>query len=725
MGQAVDKRLRELQAETPIGIELGVVAMQSDAVTTAINGFVISLAEALAIVIGVLMLTMGMRSGLLIGAVLLLTVLGTFVVMKMQGVMLERISLGALIIALGMLVDNAIVVVEGIIVGAQKGMSREEAARSIVGQTMWPLFGATVVAVLAFAAIGASQDSTGEYCRSLFQVILYSLMISWILAITVTPLFGSVFLKVKPMEEGADPYAALPYRVYSGFLGMCIRWKWLTVLVLVALLMMAAYGFGFVKQSFFPDSTRPQFMVHYWLPQGTHITRTEADLRDITEHILAMDGVKAVSAFAGKGAVRFLLTYTPEDANSAYGLLLVDVDDYPSIPTLMEKIDTHLEEEYPNAQAFARRFILGPGDPQKIHARFRGPDPDVLRIMAAEARSVIVEEPAAADIVNDWRQRVPLVRPIVSDVQARNAGITRGQIAQALEFAFNGRRVGVYREGDDLLPIVARSPESESSDVAELMDVQIWSPVARANIPLGQVVLGYESISENSVIRRRDRLPTITVKCDPAVGQASDVLALLMPRIERMFARMVQEMGLMGYSLEWGGEYEDSREAQAGLKSKMGPILTMMVLVVVFLFNSVRKPLIIFLTVPLALIGVTAGLLITGQPFGFMALLGFLSLSGMLIKNAIVLIDEINAQLASGKDAFTALLDSGVSRIRPVSMAALTTVLGMIPLLADAFFVAMAVTIMFGLTFATVLTLVVVPVLYACLFHVRPAVQEA
>ncbi len=716
MGQAIDERLDALAAQTPIGIELGTIAHQADAVTIAINGFVISLVEALAIVIGVLMIAMGLRSGVLIGAILLLTVLATLIVMDICGIMLERISLGALIIALGMLVDNAIVVVEGILVNIQKGMNRIEAASCVVKQTMWPLFGATVVAVLAFAAIGASQDSTGEYCRSLYQVILISLLASWLLAVTITPLFCVGFLKVKP--DGADPYGGIFFRGYKGLLSLCLRWRWLTVIVMVGMLLVAVRGFGYVKQSFFPDSTRPQFMVHYWLPQGTHISKTADDLSTIENHVRALDGVTDVATFTGKGALRFLLTYSPEDTNSAYGMLLVSVDDYRNIDDLIPIIDDYISSNFPDALAFSRRFVMGPGDPSKIQVRLRGPDPDVLRGLADQVRQVMRDEPRATDVLDDWRGRVPLVRPVIAETQARNAGLTRKQITSALEMASSGLRVGVFREGDDLLPIIARSPQTERADIASLHDIQIWSPVAQRTIPARQVVLGFETVSENSIIRRRNRLPCLTVKCDPRSGAAEPVRS----RIERAIQARIDSGEMVfppGYTMEWGGELEDSGDAQAALKSKLPVVGLMMFMVVVVLFNSIRQPLVIFLTVPLALIGVTAGLLQTGQPFGFMALLGFLSLSGMLIKNAIVLIDEINIQARENDDLQAAIVEAGVRRVRPVSMAAMTTVLAMIPLLGDAFFVSMAVTVMYGLAFATILTMIVVPVLYACFYRAR------
>ncbi len=716
MGQGLDRRIKELQSQTPIGMEIGVISHQADSVTASISGFVISLIEAIVIVVGVLVFAMGLRSGILIGWILLLTIFATFIFMKSNGVFLERISLGALIIALGMLVDNAIVVVEGILVNSQKGQTKTEAACAIVQQTIWPLFGATVVAVLAFAAIGTSTDSTGEYCRSLYQVILYSLMLSWVLAITLTPLYGVMFLKVESPQEGqseSDPYKGALFRLYRKFLVFCIHYRVPTLTILGVMLAASIYGFGFVSKSFFPDSTRPQFMVHYWMPQGTQIAETEKAAQQVSELLQKKySSVTDITTVVGQGALRFLLTYTPEEPNPAYALLLVSVDDYRVISGLMRQIQEMLSIEHPDAQVFCRRFVLGPGDAYKIQARLRGPDPAVLRTLSDQVQAVMRQEPLAVDINTDWRQRVPLIRSVVAETQARNAGLTRSDIARGIQYATEGITVGFYREKDELLPIIARSPNTERADVSDLANVQIYSPVAKGFIPLQQTLVGFESVSEDQIIRRRNRQPTLIVRCDAQDGTpASAVFEKLRARIEAIPLPS-------GYELQWGGEYEDSAKAQVALMAKMPIIVTLMVLIVIILFNSIKKPLIIFLTVPLAIIGVTVGLLAFNQPFGFMALLGFLSLSGMLIKNSVVLIDEINTQLATGKDPYLAVVDSGVSRVRPVSMAAATTVLGMAPLLTDAFFVAMAVTIMVGLTFATVLTLVVVPVLYVVLFRI-------
>jgi len=721
MGEAVEKRLRELVVDIPVGIEFGIISAQYSEVTKSINNFLVGLGESVVIVVGVLMFAMGLRSGILMGGVLLITVFGTFILMLNNGVLLERISLGALVVALGMLVDNAIVITEGVLVGARGGVSREEAGAKIVKQTMWPLFGATVIAILAFAAIGVSQDKTGEFCRSLYKVILYSLMLSWVIAITVTPLLCSMFLRTDSSgnQNEKDPYDSVFFRGYKRFLIGSVRHRWLVTVIILISLVAAASSFKYVSKSFFPPSTRPQFMVHYWLPQGVQIERTAEDIAELEKYMLKQEGVTGIASCIGQGATRFILTYTPENPNTGYGLLLVSVDDYQKIDGLMEKVDAFVKESLPDAQCFSRRFILGPGDAQKIQVRFRGPDPDTLRRIAEEARQIMIDDPLITDIVDDWRQRVPLIRPVINETAARNAGVTRAEISAALQRVYGGLAVGAYREENDLLPIYLASPKREQMDVTQIENVVVWSPVAGRSVPLTQFVSAFETVSENAIIQRRNRLPTLTVKGDPNGVEAATALAGLMPVMEARFAELAKEWSLGGdYTMEWGGEYENSRDAQKALSSKLPITFLAMFLICTILFNSLKKPLVIFLSVPLVMIGVTLGLLVTGQPFGFMALLGLLSLIGMQIKNAIVLIDEISAQMDAGTPAFDAIVISGVSRLRPVSMGAITTVLGMIPLLIDPFFAAMAVTIMFGLTGAAIFTLIVVPVFYAIIYRV-------
>ena len=710
MGEALKKRFAELKSEIPLGIEAGLVSVQSDAVNIAIKGFVISLLEAVAIVIVVLLLFMGVRSGILIGFVLLLTIAGSFIFLAPMEVALERISLGALIIALGMLVDNAIVVVDGVLVRLEKGEDAKQAAIEVVKQTAIPLLGATVIAILAFAAIGTSDDNTGEFCRSLYQVVLVSLLLSWVTAVTITPLLCVMFLK-QPEQSGEprDPYSGGFYAMYKGFLKLCIRLKTVTLLVVVGMFVASLWGFQFVEQSFFPPSTRPQVMVDLWLPQGTHINETEKLATAVGDYAKQQDGVTHVTSLVGKGGLRFLLTYGPEKTNNSYAQLLVDVEGPEVIDSLLLNMEEHIQQNYPSVLGYASKFQLGPGSTGKIQARLNGPDRNVLRELSEQVKTILSTNPNAKAVRTDWRQRVKVVRPIVAEKQANFNGITRPDIARALLEGYQGERVGVYRENDLLLPIILRAEEVNRSDISSLNNLQIWSPAAGEVIPLRQVVSGFETKFEDEIIVRRDRKPTITVYADPISGPASVLFAQVRAQIEEI------ELPL-GYEMEWGGEYEDSGNAQAGLVASLPMFVMLMVLITILLFNSLRQPLIIWLVVPLALIGVTVGLLSTNQPFGFMSLLGFLSLMGMLIKNAIVLIDEIVLQSAEDKDLITAIVDSGTSRLRPVAMAALTTALGMIPLIFDAFFVAMAITIIAGLMFATLLTMVVVPVLYATFY---------
>ena len=714
MGQLLKARMKALAPEIPLGMEFGVVAMQSDAVQTAVQGFIVSLLQAIAIVIVVLLLFMGLRSGLLIGFVLFLTICGSFIFMSALGVTLERISLGALIIALGMLVDNAIVVVDGMLVRFQRGMDKRKAAIEVVKQTAMPLLGATIIAVLAFAAIGTSQDKTGEYTRSLYTVIMISLLLSWVTAVTVTPLLCTKFLKTATDDSGSDPYGSVFYRRFSGFLHGCIKMRYLTIASIVAVFAISVYGFGQVSQSFFPNSTRPQFMVDYWLPQGTSINRSNADAREVEQYILGLDGVTHVTAVIGQGAPRFLLTYTPEKLNSAYTQFLIDVDDASKIDGLYDEIQDTLTETFEDAQVQSRKFILGPGEPGKIQAKFFGRDPNVLRQLSSQAEEILAGHYDTFGVRNDWRDRVMVLRPVIAEQQANLNDISRQDINFTLLQAFEGLTVGIYREGDELLPIILRAAEPDRSNVASIRNLQIWSPAARTMIPLRQVVNGFETVFEDEIIQRINRERVITALADPRHGEAPPLLDDVRASIEAIELPD-------GYRLEWWGEYKSSGEAQAALAGKIPMFVVMMILITIALFNDLRQTAVIWLVVPLAVIGVTVGLLTTKQPFGFMALLGFLSLSGMLIKNAIVLVDEINTQRGEDKAEIDAVVDSAVSRLRPVAMAAATTVLGMAPLFPDAFFVSMAVTIAFGLSFATILTMVVVPVLYATMFGIREA----
>ncbi len=727
MGRAVREKLAQLKNDQPLGIEIGEINFQPEAVAQATSEFMFNLGKAVTIVFVVLIFAMGRKTGFIIGLVLFLTIMATFLVMYLKGdLLMERISLGALIIALCMLTDNAIIIIEGIKVGIESGRNKLEVVREVVAENQWPLFGATAIGVIAFAAIGLSEDRTGEYTNSLFWVILIALTLSWVSSVTATPLLSYLLfkpLKKSDAKEPGDPYQGLPFRFYRKVLVLALRFRWLVVLLCVVMFIAAFLGFRKVDQSFFPPATRPQFLVDAYLPAGTHIRETEAFASQIQNFMQRLPGVTHVTSFIGGGGLRFLLVYSPESENRAYVQFLVDVDDPARISGLMETIQQELDENYPNANAIAKKFLLGPGDGGRVQVRFAGPDSAVLRELGDQAIRIFEDDGQALCVRSNWRERVNSIRPGLLEQQARRNGITRVEVARALQGSFEGRPVGFYREPGDagvgvfpqetrLLPIIARPPLAEREDVASINSLQIWSPVAGRMIPLNQVVSGAEVAWEDPVVIRRDRFPTLTVHADPRSGLPSQLRDRVKERIEQIKLPP-------GYSMAWGGEFEDSARARGALAEPLPYVLALMVFIVVCLFNSMRITLLIWLIIPLAVIAITSGLLLTGMPFGFMALLGVLALGGELIKNQIVVLSKILTLIKKGQSPYEAILDGGTSKMRPVCMVVLTTVLGMIPLVTDPFFGSMAVCIMFGLSFAAVLSLIVTPVFYAIFFGIK------
>jgi multidrug efflux pump subunit AcrB len=718
IGQALDAELERLESMKPAGIELNYFYNQAQEVDKSVSDFIISLVEAVAIVIVVLLFAMGLRSGLIIGLVLLLTVFGTFILMDYNQVELHRISLGALIIALGMLVDNAIVVVEGILVGLKKGKTKLQAAKDIVTQTQWPLLGATIIAITAFAPIGLSKDATGEFMGSLFWVLCFSLFLSWITALTLTPFLADLMLKEEDKTgTDEDPYKGILFVVFGAMLKFALRFRWLTVASMIALLAVSVVGFGMVKQQFFPASNTPMFYIDMWMPEGTDIRETIKQTEEVESYIRKLDNVEFVTTTAGQGMQRFALTYQPEKSYEAYAQLQVRTTDRETMFTTLEKLDEKLAIEFEQPTFQFKLIEFGPSPASKIEARIIGPDPDQLRTIATDVENILLADPGARNVRHDWRERTKELVPLFNESKARRLGISKADLSHTLQMAFGGYNIGLLRDGTHMLPIVARLPEEERFDFESLNNVKIWSPSLQTYIPVEQVIDGVELQWSEPLIQRQNRKRTLTVLADHDVlgdETPASLFARVQPKIEALALPS-------GYSIEWGGEYESSKDAQDSLFGSLPMGYLLMFIITMLLFNSVRKPLVIWFTVPLSIIGVSIGLLSTNMPFSFTAFLGLLSLSGMILKNGIVLLDQINSELETGKDPYLAVVDSAISRVRPVSMAALTTILGMIPLVFDAFFGSMAITIMAGLGFATVLTLIVVPVMFAILFRIKPS----
>lgn len=709
VGHRVDAKLAELAPQIPLGVELQPIYQQHIVVEEASNDFLVNLAMSVGIVVIVLALFMGPRAAIVVGSTLLLTVVGTLMFMAFFSIEMERISLGALIIAMGMLVDNAIVVAEGMQISMRRGLSSRDAADDAANKTQIPLLGATVIGIMAFAGIGLSPDATGEFLFSLFAVIAISLMLSWLLALTVTPLLGHYFFK-RGGGGDAAAYDGLMFRAYASVLRLSLRLWWLVIPGLLAVTVVCFALFGQIKQQFFPDSNTPLFFVHYKLAQGASIHETSRDIQVMEEWLATQEDVVSSTAYVGQGAARFMLTYQAEDPNPSYGHIIVRTESLEEIAPLIADLEEFAAANLPQGELRAKRLAFGPGGGDPIQVRFSGSDPVVLRDLANQAMARLQE--ASPNIVAprvDWREMEQVLRPVYATERAQEAGITRDDITGVLQYATVGTNSGVYREGERQIPIVLRADPAAG---LSLTDHVVYSQSANANVPFEQVTDGLIFESQNTLLMRRDRVLTITVGADVVKG-------LTAAQVQTEVQETIDTMPLpAGYKMEWGGEYESSRDAQASLAGQLPLSLIIMVLISVLLFNALRQPLIIWLLVPMSVNGVSLALLGSGLPFTFTALLGLLSLSGMLIKNGIVLVEEIDITRRAMPEhsLMDSIVSASTSRLRPVILAAATTILGMTPLIWDAFFQSMAVTIMGGLAFASILTLIAAPVFYWTFF---------
>ena len=714
MGDAVDAKLKELESLRPGGMVLHEYYHQGKVVDQSIADFAWNVISALAIVFVTLLIFMGFRSGLVMGATVLLTMAATLLIMWVAGIPMHRISLGALVISLGMLVDNGVVITDGILVGVQKGRNKLEVAAEVTRKNLKPLLGGTLVGIIAFAPIGFAPGDTAEFTNSLFWVVLIALGLSWVLAFTITPLFcywAFPESKSSVVEEDTPDGRFMSW--YKNLIRAALSNKTLSLAATLGVFALAIWGFRFVQSGFFPASTSPQIVVDYFLPEGTDIERTHEDMLRLEAHMRGLDGIEHVQTAIGGGTLRYMLTYEVESSNPAYGQLLLRTSDYRRNDELIAEIQAYADANYPDAQAKVWKFRLGPGGGSKIEATFAGPDPAVLRELANQAKQIMASDAKAILIKDDWRRPVPVFQPVYSQNKGERVGITRKDVSDALAENFSGLQRGVYREGDTLIPIISRAPADERAGAWDLVSIQIVSPTTQQAVPLAQVIDDGELIWRDARLLRTDRVLSIKAQADPAIGELADTLfSRLRPKIEAIELPP-------GYSLEWDGEFGSSSEAQSSLASTIPLGLLAMVLVVVVLFNAVRQPIVIWSIVPLAIVGVVVGLTLTQTPLEFMGILGLLSLSGLLIQNSLVLVDSTDELIASGMPRFDALVESAASRLRPVTMGAFTTVLGILPLYFDAFFKSMTVVLAFGLSFATLITLLVTPVLYSLLFGIH------
>lgn len=739
LGKVVDRKLSQLkESRIPAGIEFHKVFYQPDQVREAISVFMVNLIESVLIVILVLMLTMGFRSGMIIGTGLIIIVLGSFVVLYLFGGTLQRVSLGALIIAMGMLVDNAIVILDGIQVDLERGIPKPAALVNITRKTAMPLLGATLIAILAFLPISLSPDTTGEYVRDLFIVLAVSLLLSWVLALTQIPVHADRSLRIKA-KKGEDPYDGKVYRLFRKFLFYMLWHKKLAVGVTVLLLGASLFLFRYLPQGFFPDLSYKQLYIEFQMPEGTRIEKVGQQLREIEKYLMDRPGITHVTSSLGGTPSRYNLVRSIAEPSMSYGELIVDFENADLLKASIGDLQDYLGRNYPDAYARIKRYNLM-YEKFPVELMFTGPDPAVLRRLTAEAEDIMRNDPKAMLVRNDWEPLSPVLTVDYYQPIARSAGLSRSDIGLSMLSATDGMPVGSYYEGTHSLPIFMKSVNNKGEKVETLNNIPVWSMVpaisglnaetlkglltglvkpedilseAIGSTPLNQATRGIDIRWEDPVVRRYNGQRAMKAQCNNAPGYtAEDVRQSIMPAVDTI---SLPE----GYTAQWLGEHRASSESTKYLFRSLPWAVVLMIAILIMLFRDFKKPAIIFLCLPLALIGIVGGMLASGKDFGFVAIVGALGLIGMMIKNGVVLLDEITIQIQAGKEPVRALLDSSSSRFRPVMMASLTTILGMFPLLTDDLFGALAVTIMSGLLVGTVITLVFIPVLYAVFFRVK------
>jgi len=713
-GENIDRRLAELNAQLPAGIEVSKFQWQSDIVKESIGAFIINLVEAVVIVIVILTLAMGWRMGVVIGCGLMLTILGTFIFMAAMDIPMHRVSLGALVVALGMMVDNSIVVADGYAVRLARGMKpREAAVESATGPSI-PLLGATIIAFMAFYPVYSAPSDAGEYGKTLFTVVGASLMLSWLISITITPMQCISLLRAEP-GAAEDPYASRVFVAFQNMLHSLIRFRALTIGAAVAMLLVAIWGFGSIPQQFFPNSTRAQFLIDYWAPEGTPISKVSNDLKAIEEKLNNDPRTADIGTFIGAGGPRFYLPVDPEFPYQSYGQIVVNTPSFAEVDPLVEMMEPWLLEHVTQAMTRVRKYTVGPGDTWPFEMRIIGgadADPATLRRLGEEAMEILRNSGMAKHVRLDMRQPVQKIVIDYSQERARWAAVSRLDIARATSRAYDGTPIGIYREGEETYPIIARAVGRERLRAAgSLQTIQVQPTLSVSSLPLAEVADSIKLEWEDPIISRWNRSRQVAVHAGPDGVTYQALRAGVIDEINQMKLPP-------GYRIFWDGEWDSTQTAILSLIPGMTPTLIIILIIVVGLFNAIRPPLIMFIALPFALIGVSTLLGLTQTAFGFMALLGAMSLVGMMIKNSIVLLDEINVNLANGVSPYDSIIQSAVSRLRPVVLAALTTILGVAPLLQDAFWISMSMTIMSGLLVGTVVTMVLIPVLYAAIFRI-------
>lgn len=735
VGDKVEEKLGQLAERMPVGVEYNKVFFQPERVSDSLYTFLINLLESVVIVVVVLIFFMGFKSGVILGMSLAVIVFGSFLVLNGFDGTLQRVSLAAFILAMGMLVDNAIVIVDGILVDLRSGKPRAEALTSIGRKTAMPLLGATLIAILAFMPIFLSPDTSGVYVRDLFIVIAVSLLLSWLLALTHVPLMANRLLHPK-VSEG-EAYKGKAYDMLDKVMGICLRHRLMVVGAAVVLLVGSMSCYPFLQQSFFPDMEYDQLYIEYKLPEGYNSTQVENDLEQMRKMLMQCKDVTHVTTSIGGTPSRYNLVRSIATPSLAYGELIVD---FTSPETLVEHLDSMqrtLNDRFPDAYIKIKRYNLM-YKKYPIEICFNGPDPQVLHQLTDSAMAIVRNSDKVCLPTSDWEPQVPVLTVDYNQQAARTSGLSRGDVALSLMSYTDGIPVGTFYDGIHPENIYVKCHTDKGEEVENLDRVNVFGMMPNvgnvfnrstvqklmsgrldkddvirqvtSTTPLSQVSKGIDIRWEEPVVVRYNGQRQQRLQCSPASGVSTE-------SARQSIAKTIESITLPeGYSLSWEGEYKASTQSKQYLFKGFPLSVVMMLLILIMLFNDFRRPAIIFSCIPLVVVGVFPSVLLSGKDFGFVAIVGILGLIGMMIKNGIVLIDEISLQISQGKPLDRALIDSSKSRLLPVMMASLTTILGMIPLISDSLFGSLAVTIMGGLAAGTIIILIFIPVLYSLMY---------
>ena len=710
-GEKITRVLDGLTRQMPVGMDLTVLYPENRIARQANATFVLNLAESVAIVILIIMLVMGFRAGVLIGSSLLFSIGGTLLLLQFLGEGLNRTSLAGFIIAMGMLVDNAIVVTDNAQQAMLRGVARRRAVVDGANAPRWSLLGATLIAIFSFLPLYLAPSSVAEIVKPLFVVLALSLLLSWVLALTQTPLFGDFMLRVKPVAH--DPYDTKFYRAFDRILAALLRWRWGVVAGVAALFAAALAVMGLMPQNFFPSLDKPYFRADVLLPEGYNIRDTERNLRTMEEWLHAQPEVKTVSVTMGSTPPRYYLASSSVSLRPNFGNILVELHDKGQTEAVEARFNAYVRAMCPDVWLRSSLFKLSPVPDAAIEFGFIGDDIDTLRRLTQSAEEIMWRTPGTVNIRNSWGNRVPTWLPLYSQMKGQRIGVTRSQMAQGITIATQGYRLGEYREGDQFMPILLKDENIDTYNLTNLQALPIFTPAGKV-YSIEQATDGFRFEYHVGVVKRYNRQRVMKAQCDP--GRGVNTMRLYAALRDSVLRGVVLPEG---YSMKVFGEQESQQESNSALARYMPLTMVLIFIVLLLLFRNYREPVVILLMIPLIFIGVVLGLAVTGKVFNFFSLLGLLGLVGMNIKNAVVLVGQVGVLRSEGKDAYEALTAATRSRIVPVAMASGTTILGMLPLLFDSMFGAMAATIMGGLLVATLLTVCVLPVVYAIFYNIR------